>query len=289
MKYELKKITGELITDTADINLKYVNLIISRHEKNAKCINLMYDGLDLMEMQYNSDMMNCTIRRYNDHSMSSIDVYFKREEALINLDCMSWLELMEISKIREYMDYTAYSDMCDMFKTRNKEKNIPFDYEHVMGFLESILNNKDTIFASKIEGLLLNLDKGYKSNQGNSLSAVLVLNAPSFSNNLGYEKVNLLKDLRYSIRQIYKLPLDVKDTQDLIYEAKGDDCWCPLDHDLIRIKSFKNGNVHIHLSDVVYEKINEILYIVNKNILDHDTSKVKRKTYKYKGDLFHDN
>ncbi len=286
MKNEVKVLNNDVITSDHNINMGYVAKLIKRRDENVECIKTIFVGLEKMDLKYNSDLLNCIVKTYNDRTISSLDVFYKLEDALINIDCLFWTDMLESVKIRDYMDYTSYKDMLSMFRTRNKDKNIPFDTEHVIGFLETLLMNKDTIFASKIEGLLLSLDKGYKSNQGNHLSAVLVLNAPSYDRSLGYEKVDIFKDLRYSIRQIYKLPLDVSDTQDLIYQAKGDEDWCSIDHDLIRMKSFKNGNVHIHLSDIVYEKINDILYILNKNILEYDTSKVKRKTYKYKGDLF---
>lgn len=264
--------------------MKYVNILLERRNSNVECIKQMYIGLEKMQMRNNSDLFNCIMDTYNQRTVSTLDKFHTVENALINLDCFFWVELLQSCKIRDYMDYQAYTDMCNMFNTRNKEREIPFDFDHVHGFLQTIINNKDTIFASKIEGLLLSLDKGYKSNQGNNLSAVLVLNAPSYANDLGWEKVNILKDLRYSLQQIYNLPLDVTDTQNLVYACKGYD-WESIDHDLIRMKSFKNGNVHIHLSDIVYIKFNEILALLNKNILDYDTSKVKRKTYKYNGDL----
>lgn len=285
MKNELKVLDFELIFDNHNINFGFVEKLIKRHDDNVECVKTIFEGLKKMNMQYNSDMLNCIVKTYNNRTISSGDVFYTVEEAIVNVDCYFWCEMLDVVKIREYMDYTAYKDMLNMFRTRNKEKNIPFDHEHVIGFLETLLSNKDMIFASRIEGLLNSLDKGYKSNQGNQLSGVLVLNAPSYEHNLGYEKVNIIKDLRQAIQQLFKLEIDVMDTQNLIYACKGDEDWCPIDQDLMRMKAFKNGNVHLHLSDVVYEKINEVLYHLNKNILDYDTSKLKRKPYKFKGVL----
>jgi hypothetical protein len=71
---------------------------------------------------------------------------------------------------------------------------------------------------------------------------------------------------------------------DIEYNTFGGD-WHSVDDDLIRIKRFKNANVHILLSDKVYDKLNEIIAIVNKNILPEDCKRIRKKTYKYEGEL----
>lgn len=266
------------------VNYTYLNQLIKRRNTQLDGINTIYDGIDKIYNKKDFDIIKSIIKT-NEH-LSSLTTFYSREDAILNNDCIYWDEFLNNSKLREIMDYNTYQELLNRFKTRNKENHIPFDKEHIYSFIDTILMNRHTIFATKLHNALLQLDKGYKSNQGNRLNGVLVFNSYSYERHLNYTKVQIIDDIRSSLRQVLnieELNASTK-TMELLKSCQGDD-WCDFDYGLLKIKYFLNGNVHIHLSDLAYNTINTVLYHLNKNVLDYDTSLIKRKPYVYKGKL----
>lgn len=206
------------------------------------------------------------------------------EDALLNLDCVYWVKLLEKTNIREYMDYTAYEDMLTKFKTRDKDNHIVFSANNVFNFIDALLMNRHTMYATKIKGIIDSLSGSYKTNQGNSLSAVFILNSPSYTNAIGWEKLQMIDDLRDAVNQMFNLPKNEEKLNAFIYGFNVGE-WYDLDSGLLRIKRYGNGNVHLHLSDLVYDKIVDIYSHLAIKILDVDYSKTKRKTFKFVGNL----
>ncbi len=206
------------------------------------------------------------------------------EDALLNLDCVYWVKLLEKTNVREYMDYTAYEDMLTKFKTRDKDNHIIFSANNVFNFIDALLMNRHTMYATKIKGIIDNLSGSYKTNQGNSLSAVFILNSPSYSNAIGWEKLQMIDDLRDAVNQMFNLPKNEEKLNAFIYGYNVGE-WYDLDSGLLRIKRYGNGNVHLHLSDLVYDKIVDVYSHLAIKILDVDYSKTKRKTFKFVGNL----
>lgn len=279
----------EIHTNTY-VNQPYLDKLLKRREYEIKGINLMYDGIEhIMNTPssfYNPShsLMTTLINVYGNTHISSLNTFFTREEAILNNDCLFWDQYLESSNLKSFMDSESYTELVNRFKTRNKENHIPFDKDTVYAFISNITAHKDSIFATKLEKALLKLDKGYVSNTGNTLNGLLVISAPSYCNYLNYEKVWVIDDIRTALRQILPVESEFIKTDDLLNSHKGDD-WCSYDDDLLRLKYFQNGNVHILLSDLAYEKIVETLYHLKTNVLDMDVSKIKRKPYKYNGYL----
>ncbi len=252
--------------------------LIERRDSDYFNLDSMYNHLEALNLR---ECETCNIM-INKRVLINGE-FHSREDALMNLDCTYWVKLLEDSKIRDLMPYTEFCDLIDNFKTRNKEKYIPFNYETVSSFISRLIDSKPVLFANKVNTLLGELDYTYKNNRGSMIPAMMILKT-SYSIFPSWQNCQLIDDLRFSLRQIYGLDLSFEKTQEFFsYHDAGD--WHSVDDDLIRIKRFKNANVHILLSDKVYDKLNEIIAIVNKNILPEDCKRIRKKTYKYEGEL----
>lgn len=246
--------------------------LIDNHDKDLLNLNLMYDGIENMWLR------ECEITNIILDKQILNGKFFEREDALLNLDCHYWVKFLDDSKIRDLMPYTEYVDLLGKFKTRDKNNHIPFNEITVTAFIEKLIDSKPLLFANKVNTLLGELDYSYKNNQGSMLPAMMILETnyailPSWQNS---QKID---DLRYSLRQIYGMSLEFEKT-DKVFQYNNAGVWVSLDDDLIRVKRFKNANAHILLSDVAYDKLNEIISLVNSNILPESCKKIRKKTYK---------
>lgn len=246
--------------------------LIDNHDKDLLNLNLMYDGIE------NIWLRECEITNIILDKQILNGKFFEREDALLNLDCHYWVKFLDDSKIRDLMPYTEYVDLLGKFKTRDKNNHIPFNEITVTAFIEKLIDSKPLLFANKVNTLLGELDYSYKNNQGSMLPAMMILET-NYSILPSWQNSQKIDDLRYSLRQIYGMSLEFEKT-DKVFQYNDAGVWVSLDDDLIRVKRFKNANAHILLSDVAYDKLNEIISLVNSNILPESCKKIRKKTYK---------
>lgn len=246
--------------------------LIDNHDKDLLNLNLMYDGIENMWLR------ECEITNIILDKQILNGKFFEREDALLNLDCHYWVKFLDDSKIRDLMPYTEYVDLLGKFKTRDKNNHIPFNEITVTAFIEKLIDSKPLLFANKVNTLLGELDYSFKNNQGSMLPAMMILHT-SYALLPSWQNSQKIDDLRYSLRQIYGMSLEFEKT-DKVFQYNDAGVWVSLDDDLIRIKRFKNANAHILLSDVAYDKLNEIISLVNSNILPESCKKIRKKTYK---------
>lgn len=265
------------IEDSRGLNpYKY---LIERRDEDLVNLNGLYDHLEKLNLQQ-SVICNVIL----DKQVLINGKFYDRDDALLNLDCNYWEMLLNDSKIRDLMPYTDYQELVGNFKTRNKEKYIPFNSETVEAFISKLSNSKPLLFANKVNCVLGELDRTFKNNQGSMFPPLIILKAPSFTTYPSWESCEKIDDLRFSIIQIYMLDKKFKKTLDIFHKSPVGE-WISLEDDLIRVKRFKNGNVHIAFSDIVYDKLNQVITLVNKNILPEECKKLRKKTYKYEGDI----
>lgn len=283
---KVEDVRFDTILSNGSINFDDVKRIIKSRNNAVESIIKINTELNKIEMaEY---YLIASIVNFN-RASTTLRTFYSLEDQLLNIDCIYWLSILEMSKVREYMDYTSYTDMCSVFKTRNKDKHITFDEDNVIKFLNTLMFNKDNIFATKIQNLIFSLSSEYKYNQGNALSAVMVISCrANFSGKayVNYEQKQLLNDFRYAVRQMFNLETlheEIKKDELIDHAERGE--WLSCEHDLFRFKVFNNANIHLHLSDVLYAKICGMLSILNPKAIAFDGSKVKRKYYVYKGDL----
>lgn len=253
----------------------YDYLIESRNNDHDNLV-MLYSHLEALRLR------ECDIHGILVQQLMLNAKFHTCEDAVLNLDCLYWVKLLDNSKIKELMPYKEYSDLVTLFKTRNKENHIPFNKETVDSFINKIIDNKPLLFANKVNCVMQDLDWNYKNNRGSMLPPLLILKT-SYSILPSWESCAKVDDLRYSICQIYGLDLNFDKTLDVLSGNQAGE-WISVENDLLRIKRFKNANLHVLLSDVVYDKLNEIISLVNVNILSEDTKKLRKKTYKYNGE-----
>lgn len=258
--------------DTENIISPYQYLIDNRN-KDYSNLSSLYDHLEAIRLT-DSEICNIII----DKRVLLNGQFQEREDALLNLECTYWVKLLEDSKIRDLMPYVEYTKLLNSFKTRNKEKYIPFTEKSVTGFIENLINSKPILFANKVNSIIYNLDYDFKNNNGSMIPALMILKT-NYSIFPSWENCQKIDDLRYSIRQILQLDLKFNKTQN-VFQENDDNEWISVDDDYLRIKRFKNGNAHVLLSEEIYDKLNEVVSLVNKNIIPQNCKNIRKKTYK---------
>lgn len=283
---KIDEVKFDAIVSNGSINFEDVKRIIKSRNNTIESIIKINEELEKIEMA--DYYLIASIVNFN-RSSTTLRQLYSLEDQILNVDCIYWLSVLEMSKVREYMDYNSYYDMCAVFKTRNKAKHMPFTEENVIKFLNTLELNKDSIFATKIQNLIFSLSSEYKYNQGNALSALMVIGARANYGGkayVNYEQKNLLKDFIYSIRQMFTLDtLNDKIDIEKLFDGIDYGDWYTCEHDLFRYKVFNNANIHIHLSDKLYAKICQVLAIINPMAIAYDSSKIKRKPYVYNGNI----
>lgn len=272
MKSNLVCIDESNFLDTENIISPYQYLIDNRN-KDYSNLSSLYDHLEAIRLT-DSEICNIII----DKRVLLNGQFQEREDALLNLECTYWVKLLEDSKIRDLMPYVEYTKLLNSFKTRNKEKYIPFTEKSVTGFIENLINSKPILFANKVNSIIYNLDYDFKNNNGSMIPALMILKT-NYSIFPSWENCQKIDDLRYSIRQILQLDLKFNKTQN-VFQENDDNEWISVDDDYLRIKRFKNGNAHVLLSEEIYDKLNEVVSLVNKNIIPQNCKNIRKKTYK---------
>lgn len=258
--------------DTENIISPYQYLIDNRNN-DYNNLSSLYDHLEAIRLT-DSEICNIII----DKKVLLNGKFQEREDALLNLECTYWVKLLEDSKIRDLMPYVEYTKLLNIFKTRNKEKYIPFTEKSVTGFIENLINSKPILFANKVNSIICNLDYDFKNNNGSMIPALMILKT-NYSTFPSWENCQKIDDLRYSIRQILQLDLKFNKTQN-VFQENYDNEWISVDDDYLRIKRFKNANAHVLLSEEIYDKLNEVVSLVNKNIIPQNCKNIRKKTYK---------
>ncbi|EDK9786301.1 DNA modification methylase [Salmonella enterica subsp. enterica serovar Give] len=145
-----------------------------------------------------------------------------------------------------------------------------FKAETVIPTMLNLLNDRHKYLSERVYGLFKALSPAHKTNKTNGFSERLIIaNCISEfwrdSVSVNYLKEDYIDDLRVMLHFFaHKEFITINRTTEMLSAAyRANDCqtgdWMNVDGNLMRVKMFKNGNVHFEIHPDVAWKLNEVL------------------------------
>ncbi len=145
-----------------------------------------------------------------------------------------------------------------------------FKAETVIPTMLNLLNDRHKYLSERVYGLFKALSPAHKTNKTNGFSERLIIaNCISEfwrdSVSVNYRKEDYIDDLRVMLHFFaHKEFITINRTTEMLSAAyRANDCqtgdWMNVDGNLMRVKMFKNGNVHFEIHPDVAWKLNEVL------------------------------
>ncbi|EIQ2385648.1 DUF4942 domain-containing protein [Salmonella enterica] len=145
-----------------------------------------------------------------------------------------------------------------------------FKAETVITTMLNLLNDRHKYLSERVYGLFKALSPAHKTNKTNGFSERLIIaNCISEfwrdSVSVNYRKEDYIDDLRVMLHFFaHKEFITINRTTEMLSAAyRANDCqtgdWMNVDGNLMRVKMFKNGNVHFEIHPDVAWKLNEVL------------------------------
>ncbi|MDV5570700.1 DUF4942 domain-containing protein [Klebsiella pneumoniae] len=145
-----------------------------------------------------------------------------------------------------------------------------FKAETVIPTMVNLLNDRHKYLSERVYGLFKALSPAHKTNKTNGFSERLII-ASCISEfwrdsvSVNYRKEDYIDDLRVMLHFFaHKEFITINRTTEMLSAAyRANDCqtgdWINVDGNLMRVKMFKNGNVHFEIHPDVAWKLNEVL------------------------------
>lgn len=145
-----------------------------------------------------------------------------------------------------------------------------FKAETVIPTMLNLLNDRHKYLSERVYGLFKALSPARKTNKTNGFSERLII-ADCISDfwrdsvSVNYRKEDYIDDLRVMLHFFaHKEFITINRTAEMLSAAyRANDCqtgdWMNVDGNLMRVKMFKNGNVHFEIHPDVAWKLNEVL------------------------------
>lgn len=145
-----------------------------------------------------------------------------------------------------------------------------FKAETVIPTMLNLLNDRHKYLSERVYGLFKALSPAHKTNKTNGFSERLII-ADCISDfwrdsvSVNYRKEDYIDDLRVMLHFFaHKEFITINRTAEMLSAAyRANDCqtgdWMNVDGNLMRVKMFKNGNVHFEIHPDVAWKLNEVL------------------------------
>ena len=145
-----------------------------------------------------------------------------------------------------------------------------FKAETVIPTMVNLLNDRHKYLSERVYGLFKALSPAHKTNKTNGFSERLIIAScvSEFwrdSVSVNYRKEDYIDDLRVMLHFFaHKEFITINRTTEMLSAAyRANDCqtgdWINVDGNLMRVKMFKNGNVHFEIHPDVAWKLNEVL------------------------------
>ncbi|EHF2369861.1 DUF4942 domain-containing protein [Salmonella enterica subsp. enterica serovar Oranienburg] len=145
-----------------------------------------------------------------------------------------------------------------------------FKAETVIPTMLNLLNDRHKYLSERVYGLFKALSPAHKTNKTNGFSERLIIaNCISEfwrdSVSVNYRKEDYIDDLRVMLHFFaHKEFITINRTTEMLSAAyRANDCqtgdWMNVDGNMMRVKMFKNGNVHFEIHPDVAWKLNEVL------------------------------
>lgn len=284
----------DAITPNTDIDYRQEMNVI--HEIVAECekeIAFMHQVHDFVYGDERHNMINRLLRlnhrpddertRFNRPSIDKVDLEWVKQ----NIWAEYWKKVTDMTNVLLIMPASRRDEWREQFIEGKQETirtdrtgyqmkvkefvGVPeFKAETVIPTMLHLLNDRHKYLSERVYGLFKALSPAHKTNKTNGFSERLIIaNCISEfwrdSVSVNYRKEDYIDDLRVMLHFFaHKEFITINRTTEMLSAAyRANDCqtggWMNVDGNLMRVKMFKNGNVHFEIHPDVAWKLNEVL------------------------------
>ncbi|EHW2908386.1 DUF4942 domain-containing protein [Escherichia coli] len=286
-------IMGDANSNTAIDYRQEMNVI---HEIVAECekeISFMYQVHDFVYGDERHNMINRLLRlnhrpdedrsRLNRVWLDNVDLEWVKQ----NIWAEYWRKVTDMTNVLLIMPASRRDEWRELFIEGKQEViktdrtgyqmkvkefvGVPeFKAETVIPTMLNLLNDRHKYLSERVYGLFKALSPAHKTNKTNGFSERLII-ADCISDfwrdsvSVNYRKEDYIDDLRVLLHFFaHKEFITINRTAEVLSAAyRANDCqtgdWMNVDGNLMRVKMFKNGNVHFEIHPDVAWKLNEVL------------------------------
>jgi hypothetical protein len=245
--------TEELVNDFQQVDAGEIGRLVEQYNAERDRIigvgNTIRgaDGLGGALYFFNSAMRNV------DTSFSHVpESFFDTEKALKALDAFYWQKALAATDVYQSMPQVRRTEWTN---TISKQTTPPFELKLVAYTLFDLLNSRFKFFAERVDGVFRALSKSHVSQVPQGFTSKLILGE------MTTEKAGYIDDLRRVIARIQgdPEPSDCYTNNVLKRLERMTGVWAELDGGSLRIKYFKNGNVHVEVGREMAWRLNSVL------------------------------
>ncbi|ENK3133359.1 DUF4942 domain-containing protein [Escherichia coli] len=284
----------DAITPNTDIDYRQEMNVI--HEIVAECekeIAFMHQVHDFVYGDERHSMINRLLRlnhrpddertRFNRAWLDKVDLEWVKQ----NIWAEYWKKVTDMTNVLLIMPASRRDEWREQFIEGKQETiktdrtgyqmkvkefvGVPeFKAETVIPTMLNLLNDRHKYLSERVYGLFKALSPAHKTNKTNGFSERLII-ADCISDfwrdsvSVNYRKEDYIDDLRVMLHFFaHKEFITINRTAEMLSAAyRANDCqtgdWMNVDGNLMRVKMFKNGNVHFEIHPDVAWKLNEVL------------------------------
>ncbi|CAH7264029.1 hypothetical protein VCHA53O466_320029 [Vibrio chagasii] len=192
------------------------------------------------------------------------------DSALRKVDVNFWLRLLTETRLADFMESTAYSEM--KAELRNQKSPQAFTEENIKSLLELHILGIEHSFATRIDNLFKSLSGNHVTNSPSGFRQRMIIE--NFFNSYSEEERKAqLRDLLCCVALINKQSdLPTERTVSSIFNHLKDytGSWFLIQGGNLRAKGFKKGTLHIEVSMEIADTFNDMLSrLYPKAIAEH--------------------
>lgn len=189
---------------------------------------------------------------------------FAKEGALKQLDARYWQEVMDLTKVNDYMPQKRRSEWREQIDSGSTPE---FNDSNVRSTIVTLLNSRKKFIAEKVDGIFQALSSKHVTNCPEGFNKRMII--ASVLDKYGYvnsDKTGIIDDLRSVLAKIMGRKEDfLGNTFKILENIKKLDLygnWHEIDSGALKIKLFKAGTAHIEVHPDMAISMNEILAIL---------------------------
>jgi hypothetical protein len=174
------------------------------------------------------------------------------------LDAAYWSRALELTNVFDLMPQDRRSEWQSVIR---ECKAPAFDEVAVLSTLSDMIASKYKYFAERVDAVFGSLSKTHLTNQPEGFAARLILSSVVNDDYVSSEKGGYIHDLRCVIARLMgrSEPSWVMNSGLFKALSRKYGEFLPIDGGVIRMKLFKNGNVHIEIGPDMAWKLNTVL------------------------------
>ena len=246
-----------------EVEFSIVQKLIEEHQIAKQAMIGIYENLEKIKLDSYQIIEALTYKAYS-------SAFHTLDKALKKISDQYWRKLEELLKLEHFISRKEHEELLSKIAKGEIQE---FNYENVNQFLTQIWSTRHFAYARKIDSLFSGLNRDYKANLGAGINPYIIIQKEKYYSSFNRDKA--IYEVRFIARQLFGLSIDFNADINSIYHYD----WHSIDHNLLKVKFYSNGNCHIWFNQCLIERINSILNILYPDQIGTGKYKHKRRAF----------